>query len=82
MPQSGVMIKRDSVEYEMHRMRGHFPYDPTCIQCQQSRGVRRHPRQRHKPLEPRVFADFFDIAHENQRQEHKFPAIWKLLLER
>ena len=67
--------KRDAVEYEKRRMRGHFPYDPTCVQCQQSRGVHRHPRQRHKPLEPRVFADFFDVAHENQRQEHKFLAI-------
>ena len=67
--------KRDAVEHEKHRMRGHFPYDPTCVQCQQSRGVHRHPRQRQKPLEPRIFADFFDIAHENQRQEHKFLAL-------
>ena len=44
--------KRDAVEHEKHRMKGHFPYDLTCVQCQQSRGVHRHPRQRQKPLEP------------------------------
>ena len=31
------IFKRDAVEYEKHRTRGHFPYDPTCVQCQQSR---------------------------------------------
>ena len=66
---------RDNAEHEKHRIRGHFPYDPNCLSCQQSRGVHRHSRQRQKPLEPRLYADFFFIARETHKQEQKSLAV-------
>ena len=40
-----AVLKETEVD-EMHRARGHIPYDPHCAICQRTRGVSQHRRKR------------------------------------
>ena len=50
-----------------HVLRGHFPYDPNCLECQQGRGVGRSARRpvRERLLE--VQADFFFLGETHDK---------------
>ena len=47
-----------------HILRGHYPYDPHCLECQQGRGVSRAPRRdlKERLLEVQVDFIFFGIV--------------------
>ena len=56
-------IKLSSQEkLRQHVLRGHYPFDPHCLECQQGRGVSRAPRRslRERILEVQV--DFFFLG--------------------
>ena len=53
--------KKDQVELELHRRRGHTPYDSRCHECRMSKSVHQHRRVVGYKTEPIVMADFFYI---------------------
>ena len=53
--------KRDHVELELHRRRGHFPFDVRCEECRLSKGVTQHRRVVTKKNEPVIQADIFYV---------------------
>ena len=42
---SGDGVVQESAERTRHILRGHYPYDPNCLECAQGRGVGRSPRR-------------------------------------
>ena len=60
---SAVNLDQSQAERRrQHVLKGHFPYDPHCLECQQGRGVSRAPR---RPMRERVLeiqVDFFFLG--------------------
>ena len=60
---SAVNLDQSQAERKrQHVLKGHFPYDPHCLECQQGRGVSRAPR---RPMRERVLeiqVDFFFLG--------------------
>ena len=58
------IYKRVVVQYEvdeMHRARGHIPFDPNCPVCQKTKGVSQHRRKVDGTNVVEISADFFFI---------------------
>ena len=53
---SGDGVVQEPPEMTRHILRGHYPYDPNCLECAQGRGVGRSPRR------PKIQADFFFLG--------------------
>ena len=53
--------KKDHIELELHRRRGHFPFDVRCEECRLSKGVTQHRRVVEKKNEPVIQADIFYV---------------------
>ena len=55
----GAVELSSQEKLRQHVLRGHYPFDPHCLECQQGRGVSRAPRRslRERILEVQV--DFF-----------------------
>ena len=47
---------------QQHVLRGHYPFDPNCLECQQGRGVRRSSRRPARERLLEVQADFFFLG--------------------
>ena len=63
-------VVRQTETDEMHRARGHVPFDPNCAVCQQTRSVTQHRRKRDDGASIiEMSADFFFL------KEHKFLVI-------
>ena len=52
---------------KLHVRRGHYPYDPRCLECQQGRGVSRAPRRSVKERSMEVQADFLFLGLEESK---------------
>ena len=46
---------------EMHRARGHIPFDPNCAICQRTKGVSQHRRKQDRTNIVELAADFFHL---------------------
>ena len=46
---------------EMHRARGHIPFDPNCAICQRTKGVSQHRRKQDGTNIVELAADFFHL---------------------
>ena len=66
MDVSVVKKVRASAEVELttHRLRGHTPFEPTCLHCQKARGVHQHRRKTESGLQTEIQADYFFIDAE------------------
>ena len=53
--------KKDHIELELHRRRGHFPFDARCEECRLSKGVTQHRRLVVSKNEPVIQADIFYV---------------------
>ena len=58
--------KKDHIELQFHRMRGHFPFDARCEECRLSKGVTQHRRVVASKNEPVIQADIFYVG------QHRF----------
>ena len=58
----GAVELSSQEKLRQHVLRGHYPFDPHCLECQQGRGVSRAPRRslRERILEVQV--DFFFLG--------------------
>ena len=58
----GAVELSSQEKLRQHVLRGHYPFDPHCLECQQGRGVSRAPRRslRERILEVQV--DFFFLC--------------------
>ena len=59
---SGDGVVQESPEMTRHILRGHYPYDPNCIECAQGRGVGRSPRRPRRERILEIQADFFFLG--------------------
>ena len=59
---SGDGAVQESPEMTRHILRGHYPYDPNCIECAQGRGVGRSPRRPRRERILEIQADFFFLG--------------------
>ena len=67
---SGDGVVQESPEMTRHILRGHYPYDPNCIECAQGRGVGRSPRRPRRERILEIQADFFFLGRVSN--EYKF----------
>ena len=81
MDVSAVKKVRSSAETELtaHRLRGHTPFEPTCLHCQKARGVHQHRRRTASGLQTEIQADYFFISAEGQVSTERAPGSIKCL---
>ena len=60
-----------------HILRGHYPYDPNCIECAQGRGVGRSPRRPRRERILEIQADFFFLGRVSDK--YKFILLRQVL---
>ena len=60
-----------------HILRGHYPYDPNCIECAQGRGVGRSPRRPRRERILEIQADFFYLGRVSNK--YKFLLLRQVL---
>lgn len=46
-------------QLELHRMQGHFPYNPDCVACQASKSTVHHRRKKSGTMSSELACDFF-----------------------
>ena len=61
-------LKRQQIQLELHRRRGHIPYDRRCPHCQISKGVSQHRRRSANGREHEIQADFMFVPDAEGRQ--------------
>ena len=63
MDVSGLKVSESQAERRrQHVLKGHYPYDPHCLECQQGRGVSRAPRRPMRERALEIQADFFFLG--------------------
>ena len=74
---SGDGVVQESPEMTRHILRGHYPYDPNCIECAQGRGVGRSPRRPRRERILEIQADFFFLGRVSDK--YKFILLRQVL---
>ena len=74
---SGDGAVQESPEMTRHILRGHYPYDPNCIECAQGRGVGRSPRRPRRERILEIQADFFFLGRVSDK--YKFILLRQVL---
>ena len=74
---SGDVAVQESPEMTRHILRGHYPYDPNCIECAQGRGVGRSPRRPRRERILEIQADFFFLGRVSDK--YKFILLRQVL---
>ena len=59
---SGGGVVQESAEVTRHILRGHYPYDPNCLEFAQGRGVGRSPRRPKRERILEIQVDFFFLG--------------------
>ena len=62
-----------------HRLQGHVPFHPACVDCQKARGVHHHRKRTDKGLHTELQADFLFISNEGQVSSERSPGSVKCL---
>ena len=83
---SAVNLDQSQAERKrQHVPRGHYPYDPHCLKCQQGRGVSRAPRRPMRERMLEIQMDFFfpgahkyDRSSWRHRCERGHPRDWHI----
>ena len=74
---SGDGVVQESAEVTRHILRGHYPYDPNCLECAQGRGVGRSPRRPKRERILEIQVDFFFLGSVSSK--HKFIVMRQVL---
>ena len=74
---SGDGVVQESAERTRHILRGHYPYDPNCLECAQGRGVGRSPRRPKRERILEIQVDFFFLGTVSSK--HKFIVMRQVL---
>ena len=74
---SGDGVVQESAERTRHILRGHYPYDPNCLECAQGRGVGRSPRRPKRERILEIEVDFFFLGTVSSK--HKFIVMRQVL---
>ena len=74
---SGGGVVQESAEVTRHILRGHYPYDPNCLECAQGRGVGRSPRRPKRERILEIQVDFFFLATPSSK--HNFIVMRQVL---
>ena len=74
---SGDGVVQESPEMTRHILRGHYPYDPNCIECAKGRGVGRSPRRPRRERILEIQADFFFLGRVSDK--YKFILLRQVL---
>ena len=74
---SGGGVAQESAEVTQHILRGHYSYDPNCLECAQGRGVGRSPRRPKRERTLEIQVDFFFLGTVSSK--HKFIVMRQVL---
>ena len=80
---SGDGVVQESPEMTRHILRGHYPYDPNCIECAQGGGVGRSPRRPRRERILEIQADFFFLGRVSDKYNRRLtfelmlPLMWE-----
>ena len=74
------LTRAGELELQKHRLQGHTPHDPRCVQCAKGRTVFQHRRRREGVTECELQADFAFLSVRGEFTEEEVDNCFKVLV--